>query len=194
MAAHGMASNRNSFAIKDVLVLLKEQGRQFLGDVVVHVVVLVPRLLGSVYVKTGARAKVVGLVFTRQIKAARRGVGEDNCQTVLRGPRVEKALLRGIVRGTSETREVEQNGDLLRCISVQDLGRQKHIDIDAGVQDLGSVREFEEVATKGGNSRVQSKGHCVCVMYLQDGEERGRWRFKISRKFFFKGYKVQMLD
>jgi hypothetical protein len=52
---------------------------------------------------------VVALVFALDVEAARGGVGEDDCDVVLGGGRLEEALLGAVVAGAGEAGEVEEN-------------------------------------------------------------------------------------
>src|SRR5690606_10112245 len=80
MSAHGVAADSLPTIYRKVC--LNECG-QFLSNVVVHLVVLIPGSLCGVDVKTGPGAEVIAVILARQVHAPRAGIGADDRYTQL---------------------------------------------------------------------------------------------------------------
>ena len=110
MAAHAVASDTNSVAV-EFLEMCEQSFWEFLGDVRIHVVALVPWLLGRVHVETRTGAKIVRIILTLDFQASYQdrlddgnqhleptqhtwaGVWIDHCNALLAGTVLEEALL-----------------------------------------------------------------------------------------------------
>jgi hypothetical protein len=106
--AHRVTRDGDARAV-ELFELREERFGELVGDVAVHVVALVVGLLGGVDVEAGAGAEVVALVFALDVEAARGGVGEDDCDVVFGGGRLEEALFGAVVAGAGEAGEVEED-------------------------------------------------------------------------------------
>jgi hypothetical protein len=108
VAAHRVAGDGDAGAV-ELFELREQRVGQLVGDVAVHVVALVVGFLGGIDVEAGARAEVVAVIFALDVEAARGGVGEDDCDVVFGGGRLEEALLGSVVAGAGEAGEVEED-------------------------------------------------------------------------------------
>ena len=71
---------------------------------------------------------------------------------------LEEALLRAVVGGTGQARQVNQHGDLL-CLA---LGREVEVEGHLAAGSGGIVAELEQLAAKGGDGSLGGDGHCGC--------------------------------
>src|SRR5690606_21746396 len=131
VAAHRMAADRAHVAGGRVGF---HPGRQLVDDVVVHAVVLRPRLAGGVEVEAGAFAQVVA-IGVGDIVATRTGVGRDQDDAVLGGVALRAGLGDEILLVAGQAREPVQH----RAGPVSGLRRKIHADGHLATQDLGAV-------------------------------------------------------
>lgn len=101
----------------------------------------------------------------------RAGVRVDDGNALLAGLVLEEALLRAVVAGARQARQVEQHGHLLRhLLRGESLRRQVQVQRHLAVGRLGLVRQLQKLAAKRGDGRSRREGHCVCFW------ARSRWR------------------
>ena len=93
VAAHAVAGNGHARLVELVAKGAEDGLGQLLGDVRLHVVVLLPGLGRGVNVEAGALAKVPAVLLARQVGAPRRRVRVQHGQAGLAGGGVEEALL-----------------------------------------------------------------------------------------------------
>lgn len=154
VAAHRVARDGHA-----VLVQLvpegAEQGRgQLLGEVRLHLVVLVKGGLGGVHVEAGRLAEIPAVLLAGQVEAARGGVGVQDGEAVLGGAGLEEALLGAVVGGAGQAGEPDEEGDL----GGGGGGGQVEVEVHGGACCGGLVGEFEEGAAEGGDGGLGLKG------------------------------------
>lgn len=68
---------------------------------------------------------------------------------------LEESLLRTVIGGTSQAGQVNQNWHFLGLVEklrlLEGLGRKVEVEVHFTVCDFGGMREFEELAAKGGD-------------------------------------------
>jgi hypothetical protein len=109
VTSHTVASDTNSSSVN------REEGvdqfREFLGDIGVHVVVLLIFISGGVNVETGARTETESVVLAFDFNASGGGIGEDDSEAVLGGELSEATLNKTILISAGQTgQEVEDRG------------------------------------------------------------------------------------
>lgn len=102
VAAHAVAGDGDAGRVQLVAELGKDGGRQLLGHVRLHVVVLGPGRLRRVDVEAGAGAKVPRVRLARQVGAAGRRVRVQHGDAGLGGPLLEEALFGAVLGGALE--------------------------------------------------------------------------------------------
>lgn len=144
MATHGVARDGLASVIDGEL--RGNEGGKLLGDVRVHVVVLLPLVGGGIDVEASARAEVVALILTLDVSTAGGGVRGDNGEAKLGGNALGASLGGEVLIIAGETAEVVHYGDL----GVLTLGREKDGELHLQVtEDGGGVGKLLHPSAKG---------------------------------------------
>lgn len=96
VSTHRVARDGNAARIQ-LLEVVKDGLGQFLGQVRLHLVVLLPWVADGVNVKRRRATKVVAVVFAWVVCSARRGVWEEKREAEWCGVRVQEALFGYVV-------------------------------------------------------------------------------------------------
>ena len=106
MPAHGMSSNALARHIDREI--RREYFRQFAFDIAAHLIMFSERGLRRIDVKSRAFAKIITLII-RHLVPARRGIGRNKNDLMLRTSGAVITLLCDIGMGTRQAREIGQN-------------------------------------------------------------------------------------
>ena len=194
MAAHTVTSDANPARIQ-----LRESSKDSLGQllrhVAVHVVSVVVRGLGSIDVEAGTGAKVPRIVLSRNIQSSYRrnlalaevperlsrckyhgahtgaGVRVQHCNSLFACTVLEESLLGAVVGSTGQSRQINQDGDLLR----RGLRRQVEVKVHLALGGFGGMAEFQQFAAKGRDCGFRCDRHIVAVFRMEMVNERGKW-------------------
>ncbi|MNC29786.1 hypothetical protein D3C75_780500 [compost metagenome] len=132
MPTHGVATDAALARSREVRL---DQRGQLLHHIVVHAVVLGPRLLSGIEVEAGTQAEVPGTVrVARHLLATRAGVGGDDDQPKLCGQALGAGLLHEVLVGAGEAAEPVQHRQLLALFG---LRRQVDGEHHVAAQHLG---------------------------------------------------------
>jgi len=88
-----------------------DQFGEFLGDIGIHIVVLLPFISGGVNIETGARTETESIVLAFNFNSSGAGIGEDNSEAVLGSELSETTLNKTILISAGQTgQEIEDRG------------------------------------------------------------------------------------
>lgn len=76
---------------------------------------------------------------------------------------LEEALLRAIIRGTRQARQVNQERDFLRRLG---LRGEEEVEVHFAFCGGRSVAEFEQFSAEGGDCCFGCDGHFHCQLYV----------------------------
>lgn len=178
-----MSRNTNSLRVQ-LRKCRKNRLGQFVRDVSVHVVASVVGRLGCVDVEARSRAEVVGVVFALNVEAAytnriqllvsqshkqrgevrtRASIRVQHGDTVLACTMLEKALLGAVIRRAGQTREVNEQRNLLGGLA-DGLRGEVQVEAHFAVGGLGGMAELEELAAERRDCCFGCDGHGeLCV-------------------------------
>lgn len=168
VAAHGVARDGNARGIEFLEVLEQHLG-QLLGQVGFHEIVFAPGVLLRINVERRSAAKVVGVMFARQVSATRRSVRVHEREAVLGGVRMKETLFGDIVRCASQSRQVHEDR---RGFGFSSRTGQEDGQVHGSRRAGRLVRELQEAATSGGNGCVCGKGHDYNYMTVLKREKK----------------------
>ena len=107
MAAHRVARDRLLVHVEREMAV--EKFRQLLSDVIPHLKMRCPWLLGCIHVKAGALSQIIGVIIGHPL-AARGGIGEDHRDSVFGGPGLCACLGHCVFMCAGQTGEKPQPG------------------------------------------------------------------------------------
>mmetsp|Transcript_33205 Transcript_33205/g.50893 ORF Transcript_33205/g.50893 Transcript_33205/m.50893 type:complete len:392 (-) Transcript_33205:534-1709(-) len=143
VATHAVATERFLLNIDSEQTV--DDLRQLLGHIVVHVEVLLPLISGGVHVEAGALADLPGVAQLGHLLPTRASVREDHCQVVLRSVFIYSSLGSGVLIGTRQPREVEENSG--RLLATLALSRHEDGEGHVALVGLTPVGDPLKVAT-----------------------------------------------
>ncbi|MNN28931.1 hypothetical protein D3C81_1425140 [compost metagenome] len=124
MAAHGVATDTASLGRGEMRF---DQFRQLLHHVVMHAVVLGPRLLGRVEIKAGTLAEIPGAIrIARHLFAARAGIGRHDDQAQLGRELVRPGLLHEVLIGAGQPGQPIQHRQFAALLRLRRQVHGKH--------------------------------------------------------------------